>query len=65
MASLQEVNATVAAMKALAKKLLLRNPAKLLKEATRGKIPRANLRLAKLALEDGVSKQVLAPAYKS
>ena len=55
---------SVTAMKALARKLLIRNPAKLL-QAARGTIPGANLRLAKLALEDSVSKQVLAPAYKS
>ena len=55
---------TVAALRALARKLLIRNPAKLL-QAARGTIPGANLGLAKLALEDSVSKQVLAPAYKS
>ena len=58
-----EYEATVAALKALSKQLLIRNPAKLL-QAARGRVPGASLRLSKLALEDSVSKQVLAPAYK-
>ena len=59
-----QYEATIAALKALSKSLLLRNPAKLL-QAARGRVPGATLRLAQLALEDSVSKQVLAPAYKS
>ena len=53
--------ATVTALKALAKELLIRNPTKLLQVA-RGRVPGANLRLAQLALEDIASKAVLAPA---
>ena len=60
----ESYTATVAELKDLARKLLIRNPAKLL-QAARGRVPGASLRLAKLALEDSVSKQVLAPAYKS
>ena len=56
--------ATVAALKAKARELRIRNPAKLL-QAARSSVPGANLRLAKLALEDNVGKQVLAPAYRS
>ena len=56
--------ATVAELRTLASQLLLRNPQKILAAAL-GKIPGANLRLAKLALEDNVGKQVMAPAYKS
>ena len=56
--------ATVSELKALAKELRIRSPAKLL-QAARGKIPGASLKLSKLALEDSVSKQILAPAYKS
>ena len=59
-----EYTATVTVLKALAKELLIRNPAKLLQVA-RGRVPGANLRLARLALEDSSSKQVLAPAYRS
>ena len=59
-----QYEATVAALKALARELLIRNPAKLL-QAARGRVPGANLRLATLALEDSASKQVLAPAYRS
>ena len=51
-------------LKALAKELRIRNPAKLL-PAAKGKIPGANTRLANLALEDNTSKQILAPAYRS
>ena len=58
-----QYTATVAALKLRARQLLIRNPAKLLQAAR--DIPGANSRLAKLALEDSVSKQVLAPAYKS
>ena len=56
--------ATVAALKSLSSELRIRNAAKLL-QAARGRVPGASLRLAKLALEDSVSKQVLAPAYRS
>ena len=45
-----EYEATVAALKALSKELLIRNPAKLL-QAARGRVAGASLRLAKLALE--------------
>ena len=55
---------TVAALRAKARELRIRNPAKLL-QAARSSVPGANLRLAKLALEDSASKQVLAPAYRS
>ena len=58
-----QYEATVAALKAKARELRIRNPAKLL-QATRN-VPGANLRLAKLALEDSASKQVLAPAYRA
>jgi hypothetical protein len=56
--------AIVAELKGLARKLLIRNPVKLL-AAARSSVPGASLRLAKLALEDSVSKQVLRPAFKS
>ena len=56
--------ATVWALEALAKELRIRFPAKLL-QAARGKFAGANSRMAALALEDNVGKQVLAPAYKS
>ena len=59
-----QYEATVAALKAKARELRIRNPAKLL-QATRTSVPGANLRLAQLALEDSASKQVLAPAYRS
>ena len=59
-----QYEATVAELKALARELRIRNPAKLL-QAARGRVPGASLRLAQLALEDSASKQVLAPAYKS
>ena len=59
-----QYTATVSELRALARKLLIRNPAKLL-QAARGRVPGASLRLAQLALEDSVSKQVLGPAYKS
>ena len=59
-----QYEATVAALKAKARELRIRNPAKLL-QAARSSVPGANLRLAKLALEDSASKQVLAPAYSS
>ena len=51
-------------LQALAKELRIRLASKLL-QAARGRVPGANLRLAQLALEDNVGKQVLAPAYKS
>ena len=59
-----ESMATVAELSTLARQLLIRSPQKLL-AAARGRIPRANLRLAPMALEDNVGKQVLAPAYRS
>ena len=55
---------TIAELRSLAKELLIRNPARLL-QAARNRIPGASLKLAQLALEDNVGKQVLAPAYKS
>ena len=55
---------SVAELKTLAKELRIRSPAKLL-QAARGRVPGASLRLAQLALEDNVGKQVLAPAYRS
>ena len=54
----------VTELKALARQLRIRNPAKLL-QAARGRVAGASLRLAQLALEDSASKQVLAPAYRS
>ena len=59
-----QYEATVATLKAKARELRIRNPAKLL-QAARSSVPGANLRLAQLALEDSASKQVLAPAYRS
>ena len=59
-----QYEATVAALKNLAKELRIRSATKLL-QAGRGKVAGANLRLAQLALEDNVGKQVLAPAYRS
>ena len=59
-----QYEATVAALKNLAKELRIRSATKLL-QAARGRVPGANLRLAQLALEDSVSKLVLAPAYRS
>ena len=59
-----QYSATVAALQTLAKELRIRSATKLL-QAARGRVPGANLRLAQLALEDSVSKQVLAPAYRS
>ena len=59
-----QYKATVAALKALSKQLRIRNPAKLL-QAARGRVAGASLRLAQLALDDNVGKQVLAPAYRS
>ncbi len=55
---------TVRELKDLARELRIRNPAKLL-QAAGGRVPGANSRLAALALEYSVSKQVLPPAYKS
>ena len=54
----------ISELKALAKELRIRNPAKLL-QAAKGKIPGANTRLANLALEDSTSKQIQTPAYRS
>ena len=59
-----QYESTVNELKALSKELRIRSAAKLL-QAARGRVPGATLRLATLALEDSVSKQVLAPAYKS
>ena len=59
-----QYEATVAALKAKARELRIRNPAKLL-AAARSSVPGASLRLAQLALEDNVGKQVFAPAYRS
>ena len=59
-----QYEATVAALKNLAKELRIRSATKLL-QAARGRVPGANLRLAQLALEDNVGKQVFAPAYRS
>ena len=56
--------ATVAELKELARKFRLRSATKLLAKA-RGVVEGASLRLATLALEDNVGKQVLAPAYRS
>ena len=56
--------ATVSELRSLAKELRIRNPVKLL-QAARGRVQGASLKLAQLALEDNVGKQVLAPAYKS
>ena len=55
---------TVEELKQLARRLLIRSQAKLL-AAARGVVEGASLRLATLALEDNVGKQVLAPAYRS
>ena len=55
---------TVKALKDLARELRIRNPAKML-QASRERVSGANLRLATLALEDNVGKQVLAPAFRS
>ena len=59
-----QYEATVAALKDLAKELRIRSTSKLL-QAARGRVLGANSRLAKLALEDNVGKQVFAPAYRS
>jgi len=56
--------AIVEELKELARSLRIRNPAKLL-QASRGKIPGATTRLASLALEDSVSRQVLTTPYRS
>ena len=55
---------TVTTLKSLARELRIRNTAKLL-QAARGRVAGANSRLSKLSFEDSVSKQVLAPAYRS
>ena len=59
-----QYTATVAALKAKARELRIRNPAKLL-QAARSSVLGANLRLARLALEDSVSRQVLGPPVRS
>ena len=55
---------TVEELKQRSRRLRIRNPAKLL-AAARGVVEGASLRLATLALQDNVGKQVLAPAYRS
>ena len=55
---------TVTDLRALAKELKLRSAVKLL-QAARGRVAGASLRLATLALEDNVVKQVLARSYPS
>ena len=59
-----EYEATVAALKTLAKELRIRSANKLL-QAARGRVPGASLRLSQLALGDNVGRQALAPAYRS
>ena len=59
-----QYEATVAALKALSKELLIRNPAKLL-QAARRRVPGASLRLPQLALEDSAARQTLASAPRS
>ena len=59
-----QYEATVLALKALAREFRIRSVSKLLRVA-RGPVPGANSRLAALALKDSVPKQVLAPAYRS
>ena len=60
----QDIQNRVQQLTDLAKKLKIRSPAKLL-AAARGKIEKPSLELAKAALEFEVSKQVLAPRYRS
>ena len=60
----QDIQDRVQALTDLAKRLKIRSPAKLL-AAARGKIAGATLELAKVALEFEVSKQILAPKYRS
>lgn len=59
-----QYEAIVLALKDLARELRIRSVTKLLQVA-RGRVPGANSPLVVLALEDSVSKQVLAPAYRS
>ena len=59
-----QYEAIVNQVKDLSKELRIRSPAKLL-QTSRGRVPGATLRLAQLALEDNVGKQVMAPAYRS
>ena len=54
----------IAQLQELAKKLKIRNAGRLL-QASKGKVPGATLEAAKTALETQVSKQVLAPHYRS
>ena len=54
----------IAQLQELAKKLKIRNASRLL-QASKGKVPGATLEAAKTALETQVSKQVLAPRYRS
>ena len=60
----QQIQDRVQALTDLAKRLKIRSPAKLL-AAARGKVAGATLELAKAALEFEVSKQVLAPKFRS
>ena len=59
-----QYEATVLALKDLARELRIRSVTTLL-QAARGRVPGANCRLAALALEDSVSRRVLAPASRS
>jgi hypothetical protein len=63
-AGVQQIQDRVQALTDLAKRLKIRSPAKLL-AAARGKVAGATLELAKAALEFEVSKQVLAPKFRS
>jgi len=63
-AGVQEIQDRVQALTDLASRLKIRSPAKLL-AAARGKVAGATLELAKAALEFEVSKQILAPRYRS
>ena len=63
-AGVQQIQDRVQALTDLAKRLKIRSPAKLL-AAARGKVAGATLELSKAALEFEVSKQVLAPKYRS
>ena len=63
-AGVHQIQDRVQALTDLAKRLKIRSPAKLL-AAARGKVAGATLELAKAALEFEVSKQVLAPKYRS
>ena len=60
----QDIQDRVQALTDLAKRLKIRSPAKLL-AAARGKIQGATRQLAKAALEFEVTRQTLAPKYRS